>query len=308
MSEAADSVLLIGFGGPTKQEEIRLFLANVVRGRSVPPERLEEVAQHYEAIGGRSPYNELTFRQAEALGARLAADGMPLPVYAGMRNWPPLLADTMRQMNAEGRRRAVGVILAPHRSPTSWERYQRDVEEAREANGGAGPAVTYLPPWHTHPLFVGAQAARVEEAAGYSPVAWPADVPLVFTAHSIPVRMAEGCRYREEIEESAAAVAGHLGAQRWSVAWQSASGDGSVRWLGPDVNEVIRDVAAGGARELVLAPVGFLCDHVEVLYDLDVEARRTAAEAGIRLTRCGTVGDHPLFVRMLSELVQRVDG
>src|SRR5205807_1586129 len=155
--EPADSVLLIGFGGPTKPEEIRPFLANVVRGRGVSPERLEEVARHYEAIGGRSPYNELTFRQAEALGTRLAADGAPLPVHVGMRNWPPLLADAMRRMNAECRRRAAGVILAPHRSPTSWERYQRDVEEAREANGGAGPDVNYLPPWHTHPLFIGAQ-------------------------------------------------------------------------------------------------------------------------------------------------------
>src|SRR5438067_2094467 len=140
MTEPTDSVLMIGFGGPTKPEEIRPFLANVVRGRSVPPERLEEVAHHYEAIGGRSPYNELTFRQAEALGARLAADGRPLTVYVGMRNWPPFLADTLRRVKADGRRRAIGVILAPHRSPTSWERYQRDVEEAREANNGSRPA------------------------------------------------------------------------------------------------------------------------------------------------------------------------
>jgi ferrochelatase len=304
MSETADSVLLIGFGGPTKPDEIRPFLSSVVRGRNVPPERLEVVAHHYEAIGGSSPYNELTFRQAASLQDRLSEDGMPVPVYVGMRNWPPLLAETLREMAAAGRRRAVGVILAAHRSPTSWERYQRDVEEAQEATGETAPAFTYLPPWHAHPLFAAAQAARIEEATGYSPVAWPAAVPLLFTAHSIPVRMAEGCRYREEVEESAAAVAGQLGAPRWSVAWQSASGDGRVPWLGPDVNDVIRQLAAQGVREVVLAPVGFLCDHVEVLYDLDVEARQTVDDCDLRLARCGTVGDHPLFIRMLAQLVR----
>lgn len=308
MSVPFDSVLMIGFGGPTRPEEIRPFLANVVRGRNVPPERLEEVAHHYEAIGGRSPYNDLTFRQAEALQAQLAQDGCPLPVYVGMRNWDPYLAATVGRMRQEGRRRAVGVILAAHRSPTSWERYQLDVQRAREENGGDEPGVEYLPPWHTHPLFLSAMAARIEEATGYSPVAWPERVPLVFTAHSIPVGMDREGSYAREIGESAAAVAGMLGARRWSVAYQSRSGDGRTPWLEPDVNEVVRALAASGAGEVVLAPVGFLCDHVEVLYDLDVEARATAADAGIRVTRAGTVGTHPLFIRMLAELVRECAG
>ncbi len=296
-----DSVLLIGFGGPTAPDQIRPFLRNVVRGRNVPDVRLEEVAHHYEAIGGCSPYNALTFGQADALRAQLGRDGLHLPVYVGMRNSEPYLADTIRRMKEEGRQRAAGVVLAPHRSQTSWERYQLDVQRAREASGG-GPEVEYLPPWHTHPLFVAAMAARVEEATGYSSVAWPGDAHLVFTAHSIPVKMAESSHYREVIAASAAAIAGHLGAEQWEVVYQSASGDGLVPWLSPDVNEVIRRRDRGAV--VILCPVGFLCDHVEVVYDLDVEARATAEQAGVRLTRCRTVGSHPLFIRMLAGLIR----
>jgi protoporphyrin/coproporphyrin ferrochelatase len=300
-----DSVLLIGFGGPTQSSEIRPFLQNVVRGRNVPAERLEEVAHHYEAIGGRSPYNELTFRQAEALQAQLQGIGGPMPVYVGLRNWDPYLKETIRRMNAEGARRAVGVILAAHRASTSWERYQLDVQRAREENGG-GPEVAYLEPWHQHPLFLEAMAQRIEDASGYRRGAWPAGVSVLFTAHSIPVSMAQVSRYVEEIAESSAGIAALLGVGGWSVAYQSRSGDGRTAWLEPDVNEVIREQAAWGVREMVVAPVGFLCDHVEVLFDLDVEARQTAADVGLTLHRAGTVGDHPCFIEMLAELVQRV--
>jgi protoporphyrin/coproporphyrin ferrochelatase len=299
-----DSVLMIGFGGPNSASEIRPFLQNVVRGRNTPSERLEEVAHHYEAIGGRSPYNELTLRQAQALEARLKANGHPLPAYTGMRNWDPYLKETIRRMNEDGKRQAAGVIMAAHRSPTSWERYQLDVQRACEANG-AGPEVTYLEPWHRHPLFLEAVAQRIEEASGHRRGAWPAGVSLVFTAHSIPTSMAQTCRYVEEIGESSAGIAALLGAGGWSVAYQSRSGDGRTPWLEPDVNDVIREQAAWGVKEIVLAPVGFLCDHVEVLYDLDVEARRTAS--GLTFHRAGTVGDHPCFIEMLAELVQRAD-
>jgi protoporphyrin/coproporphyrin ferrochelatase len=300
----ADSVLIIGFGGPTRPDEIRPFLQNVVRGRNVPPERVEEVAHHYEAIGGRSPYNELTFRQAEALQARLAALGRPLPVYVGMRNWRPFLVDAVARMNAAGARRAVGVILAPHRSQTSWERYQLDVKKALEENGG-GPSVEYMEPWHRDARFLEAQAQRIEEVSGRRRRDWPAGVPVVFTAHSIPVSMAQTSPYVQEIAESSAGVAALLGIAEWSVAYQSRSGDGRTPWLEPDISDVIRAAAARGVRELVLAPIGFLCDHVEVLFDLDVEARETAESAGVALLRAGTVGDHPVFIEMLADLVVR---
>jgi protoporphyrin/coproporphyrin ferrochelatase len=299
-----DSVLVIGFGGPTRPEEIRPFLQNVVRGRNVPPERLEEVAHHYEEIGGSSPYNELTFRQAAALEQHLAALGMPLPVYVGMRNWHPFLGETVARMNDEGASRAVGVILAPHRSQTSWERYQLDVARACEECGG-GPVVSYLDPWHADPRFLAAQTERIEAGAGRRRGEWPAEVPVVFAAHSIPVSMAETSPYTREIAVSAAGVASILGTDNWSVAYQSRSGDGRTPWLEPDINDVIRDAAARGAREMVVVPIGFLCDHVEVLFDLDVEARATAEEVGVILHRAGTVGDHPLFIEMLADLVRR---
>jgi protoporphyrin/coproporphyrin ferrochelatase len=298
-----DSVLFIGFGGPTGPEEIMPFLRNVVRGRNVPPERLEEVAHHYEAIGGRSPYNELTFRQAELVRDRLSSLGAPLPVYVGMRNWSPYLTATIARMNAEGARRAIGVILAPHRSQTSWERYQLDVRRACE-DAGADPEVEYLESWHLHPLFLEAQAQRIEEVTGRGRGTWPPDIPLAFVTHSIPVSMAQTSRYVVETAESAAGVAAILGVENWSVAYQSRSGDGRTPWLEPDINDVIRDAASQGVKELVVSPIGFLCDHVEVLYDLDVEARETAAEVGITFHRVGTVGDHPAFIEMLAQLIQ----
>jgi len=299
-----DSVLIIGFGGPTAPDEIRPFLQNVVRGRNVPPERLEEVAHHYEAIGGRSPYNELTFRQSEALRQRLGALGHPLPVYVGMRNWHPFLADTIARMNRDGARQAVGLILAPHRSPTSWERYQLDVQRAREASGSVGPEVEYLPPWHTHPLFIEAMADRMEAAAGCRRGAWPAGTPLLFTAHSIPVGMAETCRYHAEIEETGAAIAAALGVERWSVAYQSASGDGRVPWLAPDVNEVIRRLGSEGVRELVVAPIGFLCDHVEVLYDIDIGFQQFARDHGMRLWRAESLNESPKLIAALADVAR----
>lgn len=298
-----DAVLLIGFGGPTRPDEICPFLQNVVRGRRVPPERLEEVAHHYEAIGGRSPFNELTFRQAEALRRALAERGRALPVYVGMRNWSPYLADALAEMRRDGVRQAVGVVLAPHRTAASWEQYHQNVAEAREQVGEGAAAVEYLGPWHTHPEFMEAMAARVEEATGYTRGAWPAAVPLRFTAHSVPAEMGNASGYPQQLAESAAGIAALLGAERWGLAYQSRSGDPRQPWLEPDVNDVIRADAAAGVRELVLVPAGFICDHVEVLYDLDVEARATAAEAGIRLHRAGTVGDHPRFIAMLAELI-----
>src|SRR5262249_42975637 len=199
--------------------------------------------------------------------------------------------------------RALGVVLAPHRTEASWERYHQDVEEARQQVGEGAAAVEYLGPWHTHPGFLEAMAARAEEATGYSRGAWPPRVPLRFTAHSVPTEMGNASAYPRQLAESAAGIAGLLGASDWSVAYQSRSGDPRQPWLEPDVNDVIRADAAAGVRELVLVPVGFICDHVEVLYDLDVEARATAAAAGIRLHRAGTVGDHPRFIAMLAERI-----
>jgi ferrochelatase len=301
---AADAVLLIAFGGPTRPEEIRPFLANVTRGRPIPAERIELVAHHYELIGGRSPLNELTLRQADKLQAALGAVGPKLPVHVGMRNWAPYIEDTLARMADAGVREVLAIILSPHASEASRERYMEQVEAGRAALGGRAPTVRYVPTWHQHPLFVTAIADATTAALVTLPVPRRADATVVFTAHSIPTAMAARAPYVDEVTATARAVAARLGRQRWQVAWQSRSGSPREPWLEPDVNDALRALAAAGARDAVVVPVGFVCDHVEVLYDLDVEARTTAGALGLGFVRAATVNDHPLFVRLLTALVQ----
>lgn len=296
-----DAVLLIAFGGPTAPAEIRPFLDNVTRGRQVPRERLEEVAHHYEAMpGGRSPLNALTEAQAAALRARL---GGGVPVYVGMRNWHPYLEQTLTAMAREGRRRALGVILSAFRCEASWERYMADVAAAR-ARVASAPEIVYAAPWSEHPRFVSAVADRVRTAFDGVAAAERERTPLLFTAHSIPRVMAEASPYVAEFTAAATAVARRLGHARWLSAYQSRSGSPREPWLEPDVGETIRDLAKAGERRVVLAPIGFVADHVEVLYDLDVEARAIATQHDIAYHRAAAVNDHPEFVEMLADLVR----
>lgn len=303
MSVPHDAVLLIAFGGPNGMDEVRPFLANVLRGRPVPAERVEEVVRHYEAIGGRSPLTEITVRQAEALRALLARDGPRLPVYIGMRNWHPHLRDTLAAMQRDGVRRAVGVILAAQQSEASWGRYQRDVADARAALDGAAPDVDFAPGWHAHPLFIEAVAERAADARAVIPRERRAAARLVFTAHSIPVAMAAAAPYEAQLHAGAALVAQRLGVTEYVLAYQSRSGSPREPWLAPDILEIVRAEAARGARDLLVVPLGFVCDHVEVLYDLDVEARQAADAVGVGFTRAPTVNDHPSFIRMLAAVV-----
>ena len=299
---AADAVLLLAFGGPSRPEEIRPFLARVARGRPIPPERLEEVAHHYEAIGGRSPLNELTERQARKLEASLVAAGRALPVHVGYRHTEPFVADTVARMADGGVRTAVGLILSPHASEASRDRYVEEVDATRASLGARAPAIRWTPTWHAHPLFVTAVADATVAALVTIPVARRGDAGVVFTAHSIPVAMAERAPYAAEVEASAWAVATRLGTRRWEVAYQSRSGNPRDPWLAPDVNDTLRRLRGEGVADVVVVPIGFVCDHVEVLYDLDVEARATARGLGLGFARAGAVNDHPLFIRMLTEV------
>jgi ferrochelatase len=299
----SDAVLLIAFGGPERPEDVRPFLDNVLRGRPVPRERYEEVVHHYELIGGRSPLNELTLRQADALRAVLAAEGPDLPVHVGMRNWSPYVADTLARMADGGIRRILGLILAPHRTEASWERYTGAVDAGLTALGARAPEITYAGGWFDHPLYVETMARRVREAL--AELGGGAGEPhLVFTAHSIPVAMADARRYAREYETTGRLVAAALGGLAHTFAYQSRSGSPRDPWLEPDVGVVIRDLAARGAGPLVVVPIGFVCDHVEVLYDLDVEARAVATEAGVTMVRARTANDHPTFIRLLAEVVR----
>jgi ferrochelatase len=297
----ADAVLLLAFGGPTRAEEIRPFLANVTRGRRIPAERLEAVAHHYELIGGRSPLNALTFRQAEALRHALGT----VPVHVGMRNWAPYIADAVAEMTLAGIRRAVGIVLSPHANEASRERYVEDVDAARAHAGPRAPQVIYPSSWHAHPGFVEAMADRLQTAVAELPVDRRAGARVVFTAHSIPVASANASPYVRELEETATAVATVSGVANWELAYQSRSGNPQDPWLVPDVNDRLRALAAAGTRDVVVAPIGFVCDHLEVLYDLDVEARATATGLGLGFVRAGTANDHPAFVAMLVDVVRR---
>jgi ferrochelatase len=300
-----DSVLLVAFGGPTAPGEIRPFLDNVTRGRRIPPERIEEVARHYEQLpGGRSPLNALTAAQAEGLAAALQRDGLPLPVFAGMRNWHPYLTETLAEMAGCGLRRALGIIMSSLRTEASWDRYVQDVAEARAATPGA-PDVVFAPAWSDHPGFVTAVADRAGRALAAVPAPEREEVALVFTAHSVPVAMAAASPYVEDYDRAARAVAQRLGFTRWTLAYQSRSGSPRDPWLEPDVNDVLRAQAARGTRRVLAVPIGFVCDHVEVLHDLDVEARATAEGLGLALHRAAAVNDHPAFIGALADLVRR---
>lgn len=295
-----DAILMIGFGGPTCMEEVRPFLDNVLRGRPVAPGRIESVVHHYELIGGKSPFNELTLRQAQALEDELRERGTPIPVYVGMRNWHPYLNETLGQMAADGVQQALGLIMAPQQNDAGWFRYQRDSEAARATVGASAPRVVYAGEWHAHPLFIEAMRDNIAAA-----LAGDGAATLVFTAHSIPVAMANDSPYVAQLREAAEKIASALAHKEWILAYQSRSGSPRDPWLEPDICDVVRSLAAKGVRRVVVAPIGFVCDHVEVLYDLDIEAKQVAAEVGIELARASTVNDHPAFIRMLADVVRR---
>ena len=306
MTEPFDAVLMIAFGGPTKPEEIRPFLANVLQGVPVPPGRLDEVAHHYEEVGGRSPINELTFRQAKALAELLDREGPRLPVYVGMRYWHPLASETVEQMMRDGVRRAVGIVMAAHDSgAASWGKYVNVVTKALEAAGPVAPRVEYAPACSNHPDFIAAMAEQIRLQLEAIPSERRDGTRLVFTAHSIPTSVAAVSPYVQQLQESCRLVAKVLGRARWSLAYQSRSGDPRQPWLEPDVSDVLRELSAEGCRSVVLAPIGFVCDHVEVLFDLDLEAKALADSLGIELRRASTVNDHPLYIRALADMVRQ---
>jgi ferrochelatase len=278
----------------------------VLQGVPVPPGRLEEVAHHYEALGGRSPINELTFRQAKGLRELLDREGPRLPVYAGMRYWHPLVGEAVQQMMRDGVRRAIGIIMAAHDSgAASWGKYVKAVTDALQTAGPGAPRVAYIQPCYNHPDFIAAMVDQICQRLQEIPPERRRNTPLVFTAHSIPSSMAAASPYVEQLLESCRLVAEALGHPRWSLAYQSRSGDPRQPWLEPDVSDVLRELSAEGIRSVVLAPIGFVCDHVEVLFDLDVEAKAVADKLGIDLRRASTVNDHPLYIRALADLVRQ---
>jgi len=306
-----DAVLIVAFGGPQGRSDVRPFLENVLRGRRVPPSRVEEVAHHYELFDGVSPLTALTMKQADLLRSRLAERGMAMPVYVGMRNWHPFLADTLAEMSRAGIRRAVGFLAAAQRSYSSCTQYRENVDAARATLRDAGlddVEVVYVGDWYTHAGFIEANADHVCEALGQLPDDVRNDARLVFTAHSIPVSMAERYPYQRQLEDTAKAVAESVHAKTgvprdWALAFQSRSGRPEDPWLGPDVCDYLREERGRRLAAAVLAPIGFLCDHIEVLYDLDVEAASVCREIALPMTRAKAVNDHRRFGDTMADAV-----
>jgi protoporphyrin/coproporphyrin ferrochelatase len=304
MSSPYQAILLIAFGGPTSSEDIRPFLTRVTKGIHIPPERLEEVAHHYEAIGGKSPLNEITFRQADALRKALNERGAHFPVYVGMRNSKPFFAEALNQMADDGIKRALGFILSSHRTEASWERYQKNIADARNELGPNAPAVDYCDGWHDHPLFIQCWAELVQAAFTKIYIERKQSTPLIFSAHSLPMAMAARSPYVEQVETSASLIADKLQHRRWSIAYQSRSGKPTDRWLEPDIGDSIGKLASEGSQSVIVAPIGFVCDHVEILYDLDIEAKKMAGDLSVNFIRARCPNDHPTFVQMMAEVIE----
>lgn len=292
---AYDAVLVLSFGGPEKPDDVMPFLENVLRGRNVPRERMLAVAEHYHHFDGKSPINDHNRALIQALKGELARHGHPLPVYWGNRNWHPLLADTLLQMRADGVRRAVAFVTSIFSSYSGCRQYLEDIDRARAEVEGA-PEIHKLRKFYNHPLFIEAQAAEVRTALGGQ------SAKIIFTAHSVPVAMAETSDYQRQLLESCRLVAENVGIGDWQLVYQSRSGPPNQPWLEPDIGDVIGEMDRGA--DVAVVPIGFISDHIEVIYDLDIEVQAIARERGVNMVRAPTVGVHPKFVRMIRELIE----
>jgi ferrochelatase len=298
-------VLVMAYGTADGPDDIERYYTDIRGGRPPSPELLQELTERFEAIGNRFPLTEITYRQAAALERELNAEEPgAFRVYVGMKHSPPFIAQAVAAMRREGVHRAVGLVLAPHYSLFSVGQYIERIERALASEGGGGPEFSYVESYHTHPLFIRAVAARVARAFAALGPEERQEAMVVFSAHSLPVRILEsGDRYPELLRETADAVATFMGLSNYTTGWQSAGRTGEP-WLGPDLTELIRDLATAGYTAVVACACGFVSDHLEILYDLDIEARGAAAEAGVAFVRTDSMNDDPMFVRALASVVQ----
>jgi ferrochelatase len=305
LNSNVDAVLLVGFGGPEAADEVLPFLENVLRGRNVPRKRMLEVAEHYYHFGGKSPINDQMRALRAALESELEAHGPRLPVYWGNRNWRPMLEQTIAEMAANGVRRALAFVPAAYSSYSSCRQYLEDLERARCAAGAGGLQIEKIRVFFNHPLFIAANAARLREAAERLPPNQRSSARLVFTAHSLPEAMASRCPYQAQLLETCRLAVAEAGLEHleWRLVYQSRSGRPEDPWLEPDVLDHLRALRTQGEQPVLLMPIGFLSDHLEVLYDLDVEAAALCQDLGLQLVRAATVGTHPKQIAMIRELI-----
>jgi ferrochelatase len=281
------------------------FLENVLRGKNVPPQRMQTVAEHYQQFGGVSPINAQSRSLVAAIQNELRESELELPVYLGNRNWHPFLADTLQKMRDDGIKRSLALFTSAYSSYSSCRQYLENIEEAQKQVGADAPQIGKLRGYFNHPGFIEAWVDRARMALSKLTDVDRGTFRLAFTAHSIPRTMADKCRYEAELNESSRLVAEALGVprQRWQLVYQSRSGPPSQPWLEPDIVEHLAQVKSEGAISIVVVPIGFISDHIEVLYDLDTEAQQAARKLGLQMVRADTLGTHPRFVRMIRELI-----
>ncbi|HYS41217.1 MAG TPA: ferrochelatase [Pseudonocardiaceae bacterium] len=305
---SVDALLLLSFGGPEGPDDVRPFLENVTRGRGVPPERLDEVAQHYLHFGGVSPINQLNRDIIDAVRAELDRAGVDLPVYFGNRNWHPMVADTLATMAADGVRRALVFPTSAYGGYSACRQYDEDIIGARASVGADAPDLVKLRQYFDHPLFIDAVVDAVRAALSDM----PDGVRLVFTAHSVPSSADAaagppsegGRRYSRQIAEAARLVAAEVGVAEYDVVWQSRSGPPRIPWLSPDIVDHVDALHDAGVPGIVVSPIGFVSDHLEVVWDLDNEARERADKLGMAFARAATAGTDPRFAELVVELIR----
>lgn len=304
-----DAILLVSFGGPEGPDDVMPFLENVLRGKPVPRERMLEVAEHYYHFDGISPINEQNRQLIDALETELKSAGIDLPVYWGNRNWHPMLPDTVQQMREDGKRRVIAFFTSMFSCYSGCRQYRENLIDAREQVGDDAPMIDKVRKGFNHPLFIETQVELVSEALAKIPEQERADTQLLFTAHSIPMSMSDHSRYVLQLTEASRLVAEGLDHSRWKLVYQSRSGPPQQPWLEPDVCDEIGELAQQGVKNVVVVPIGFISDHMEVMFDLDHEAKEACDEHGLGFVRAATAGVHPKFVRMIRELLQeRIEG
>jgi ferrochelatase len=298
-----DAILLVSFGGPEKPDDVLPFLENVLRGKPVPRERLLEVAEHYYHFAGSSPINSQNRALIAALETELRAHSIALPIYWGNRNWHPLLADTLQQMKTDGIQRALAFFTSAYSSYSGCRQYRENIAAAQQLAGEGSPQVDKIRAFYNHPGYIETVTERAAEAIAQVPAERLSGARLLFTAHSIPMAMASTSRYVEQLEEASHLVASALGHPTHRLVYQSRSGSPLQPWLGPDILEAINEEHANAARDIVVVPIGFVSDHMEIIFDLDTQARERCKELGLTYQRAHTAGTHPRFVSMIRELI-----
>ncbi len=304
LSSEFDSVLIVSFGGPEGPDDVLPFLENVLRGKSVPQQRMLEVVQHYQQFGGVSPINSQNRALIEALRQELDLHGINLPIYWGNRNWHPMLPDTLRQMAVDGRKRAIAFFTSMFSSYSGCRQYRENIIAARETIGADAPVIEKVRMGFNHPSFVEVQIAVTQDALQLLNASQRDQAKLLFTAHSIPTAMADRCQYQSQLRETARSVCAVLGRSDWELVFQSRSGPPHQPWLEPDICARIEQLASNNVPAIVIIPVGFVSDHIEVLFDLDTQAVQLCQQLNLACVRAKTAGTHPAFVTMIRQLIE----